>query len=45
MGVTGSFVRCYAMEELAQAAYEEALDGGEVVQVTHIVSKRTISHE
>jgi hypothetical protein len=33
------------MEELAQAAYEEALDGGEVVQVTHIVLKRTISRK
>jgi hypothetical protein len=39
MGVTGSFVHCYATEELTQAAYKEAVDGGEVVQVTHIVSK------
>jgi len=40
-GVPGSVVHCYATQQLAQAAYDEALDNGQVVQITHVVFKET----
>ena len=41
--IPGGFARRYNTQELAQAAYDEALDAGQVVEVTYVVSKRTIS--
>jgi hypothetical protein len=41
-GVPGSVVRCYATQQLAQAAYDEALDDGQVVRITHVLSKKTL---
>ena len=41
--VPGGFARHYSTQELAQAAYNEALDAGKVIEVTYIVSKRALS--
>jgi hypothetical protein len=43
-GVPGGFARHYATQDLAQGAYNEALDGGEVTHITYIVSKQVLSH-
>ena len=42
--VPGGFACRYNTQELVQAAYNEALDAGQVVEVTYIVSKHTLSH-
>ena len=42
-GVPGSLARHYSTQQLAQAAYDEALDNGQVVQITYEVSKETLS--
>ena len=42
-GVPGGFARRYGSQQLAEAAYEEALDNGEVIQVAYIMSKRVLS--
>ena len=44
-GVPGGFARRYATQDLAQGAYNEALDGGEVTRVTYIISKQVLSHK
>jgi len=40
-GIPGGFSRRYGTRDLAIAAYNAALDGGEVIEVT--VSKRVLS--
>ena len=41
--IPGGFAHHYNTQELAQATYDKALDAGQVVEVTYVVSKRTIS--
>jgi hypothetical protein len=41
--VPGGFSHCYSTKELAQAAYNEALDTRKVIEVTYIISKCALS--
>jgi hypothetical protein len=41
--VPGRFARRFGTRELAQAAYDQALDTGQVIEVTYTISKRPLS--
>ena len=41
--VPGGLARRYATRQLAQAAFDNALDDGQVIRVTYVVSKETLS--
>ena len=43
--VPGGFARRYATQEFAQAAFDEALDAGQVTEVTYIIDKRILSRQ
>jgi hypothetical protein len=42
-GVPGGLACRYNTQELAQAAYDEALENGQVVRITYEVSRETLS--
>jgi len=42
-GIPGNSFLRFGSKQLAQAAYDEALEHGEVVRVTHVVNRETLS--